>query len=508
MPSAPLLPLSLTSTGEFGLNLQNSNTVLPPQWATKARNLVFDNTNRLTQRNGWVVQNSTPMTGSPAVGQIFEYLPISGSNVVISTGGNKIWSGTTSLTNITGALTPTADNWKFVNFNGLVYGLQTGHPLISWNGTGNFAAVTAVTGTVPNGNELLGAFGRLWGTDSTGQILKYSQLLDATNWNVTGAGSFNLTSVWGTGNDSIVALAAFNNLLIVFGSRNIVIWGDGGGSPLGIDPVGMSVQDIIPGIGCIARDSVQNCNGDDIVFLAASGIQSLKRVIIERSNAIRNISLNVRDFLLGTAGSEPTAGLRSTYNAFNGFYLLLAPVSGVVIAFDTRVTLQDGTWRVTVWDNFIPTALYTLHDNKTMYGGLNGQLFQYSGSTDNGGTFTSTFESGWLDLGQEVQTREKILKRLSAIFSSNASGQLTYKWAYDFNSAFSTAQITIPNIFSTSQWGVSQWGLDNWGGGTQLMELFVPGSSKGQYIKVGIDSTAANFALNQMKLYAKIGRIV
>src|SRR6185437_4788529 len=117
---------------------------------------------------------------------------------VISTGGNSIYAGTTSLTNITGTLTPTADNWKFVNFNGLCYGLQSGHPLIQYTGTGNFTAVSAASGSVPNGNELLSAFGRLWGSDSTGQVLKYSQLLDATNWSVTGAGSFNLTSVWGT----------------------------------------------------------------------------------------------------------------------------------------------------------------------------------------------------------------------------------------------------------------------------------------------------------------------
>ena len=472
--------------------------------------MVFDNTNRLVTRNGWSVVNNTPMTGSPAVGQIFEYLPISGSNVVISTGGNKIWSGTTSLTNITGALTPSADNWKFVNFNGNVYGLQTGHPLIVWNGTGNFAAVTAASGSVPNGNELLSAFGRLWGTDSTGQVLKYSQLLDATNWSVTGAGSFNLTSVWGTGNDTIVALAAFNNLLVVFGNRNIVIFQDGSGSPLGIDPNNMQVSDLIPGIGCIARDTVQNINGDDLVFLTSAGLQSLKRVIIERSNAIRNISLNVRDYLLATAGSDTPSKLRSTYNAFNGFYVLLSPTSSVLLVFDTRMPLQDGTWRATLWDHFIPTALYTLHDQTTFYGGLNGQIFQYSGMQDNGVGYTGTFESGWLDLGPEVQAREKMLKRLSALFAASASGTVTYKWAYDFSPSFFTYQTPITGAFSTSQWNLSQWGLDSWGGGTQLVEIAIPASSKGQYLKVGIDFIVnqSQFALTQMQLYAKVGRIV
>jgi hypothetical protein len=460
MPGAPLLPLTLRASGVKGLNIQSSSTILDPEWCTVANNMVFDYTNRLTSRNGWAVANATPMSGSPRVSQIFEYLPITGANQVVSTGGNKIYSGTTTLTDRTGAVTVTADNWKFVNFNGNVYGLQSGHPLIVWTGSGNFTAVAAASGSVPNGNELLSAFGRLWGSDSTGQVLQYCNLLDATNWNITGAGSFNLTSVWGTGNDSIVALASFNNLLVVFGSRNIIIFEDHSGSKLGMDPINMVVSDLISGIGCTARDSIQNINGDDLAFLTSSGVQSLKRVVLERSNAIRNISLNVRDYLLATAGTENAANLRSTYNAFNGAYLLVAPSSGVIFAFDTRVTLDDGTWRVTTWDHFVPTAIYTLHDNITTYGGFAGQLFQYTGQLDNGTGFKASFESGWLDLGPDVQNREKWLKRLSAIFSLTGGGQITYKWGFDFSTTFTYYQTTFPSLGNLAQWGSAQWGTD------------------------------------------------
>jgi len=469
--------------------------------------MVFDATNRLSARSGWVVQNSSPVSGT--ITQLFEYVPTSGSNVVISTAGNKLYKGTTTLTDITGALVPTADNWKFQNFNGNVYGLQTGHPLIVWTGSGNFTTVTAASGTVPNGNELLSAFGRLWGTDSTGQTIKYCNLLDATNWNITGAGSINLTSVWGTGNDSVVALASFNNLLVVFGSRNIVIFQDGSGSPLGLDPINIRVSDIVPGIGCTARDSVQNVNGDDLVFMSGAGVQSLKRVIIERSNAVRNISLNVRDYFNSTAGSETSSGLRSTYNAFNGLYLVSAPVSGVVFAFDTRLPLEDGTWRVTTWNNFIPKALVTLKDNVTLYGASGGQIFQYQGMQDNGSNFISTFESGWLDLGPDVANRVKMLKRVLAVFSSSGGGQLTFKWAYDFSDNFTTSQVTIQALSSVAQWGSAQWGADQWGGGNALFDIRVPTNSGGQFVKVGLDFTAslASFSLNQMQLFAKVGRI-
>lgn len=507
MPSAPLSPMSLSSSGIQGLNLQSSSTILDPSWATKAQNMVFDNTNRLSARSGWVALNSSSATGT--IGQVFEYLPITGANFVISATPTKLYSGTTTLTDITGSVAPTASNWKFVNFNGNVYGLQAGHPLIVWTGSGNFAAVTAATGAVPNGNELLSAFGRLWGVDSTGQVLQYCNLLDATNWNITGAGSFNLTSVWGTGNDSIVALAAFNNLLVVFGSRNIVIFQDGSGSVLGMNPINMAVSDMISGIGCAARDSVQNINGDDLAFLSSSGLQSLKRVIIERSNAIRNISLNVRDYLAATALAETPVGLRSTYCANNGLYLLLAPVSGVLFAFDTKIPLQDGTWRVTLWDNFIPSALYTLHDSATILSAKAGQLFQYQGMQDNGANFVATYESGWLDLGPDVGNREKMLKRLLAVFSSSGGGNVTFKWAYDFSTAFYTSQVTVQAISSVAQFGAAQFAVDQYGGGNSIFDVRVPTNSSGQFIKVGLDVTAsqATFSLNQMQLFAKIGRL-
>lgn len=509
MPSAPLQPISLVVIGARGLNLQSSSSLQDPSWATRAQNLLFDSSGRLASRNGWTALNATPMSGSPTVAQVFEYTPITGANQVVSSGGNKIYKGTTTLTDITGALTPTADNWKFVNFNGNTYGLQSDHPLVVWTGSGNFASVTAASGTVPTGNELLSAFGRLWGIDSTGQTIKYCNLLDATNWSVTGAGSINVTSVWGTGNDSIVALAAFNSLLVVFGSRNIIIFQDGTGSVLGLDPINIRVSDMISGIGCIARDSVQNINGDDLVFLSSSGVQSLKRVIIERSNAIRNISLNVRDYLLGSVVGGGGSGIRSTYNAFNGNYLLLVPQSSVIFCFDTKVTLEDGSWRATLWDSFIPTALYTLHDSVTTYSARAGQLFQYTGLTDNGNSYTANYESGWLDLDPEVRTRIKILKRLECVFANVGGGMITLKWAYDFNDSFFVSQTTIP-IGSLAEWGTAEFGLDEWGGGESIHNIESPGQSEGQFIKIGVSIPISNsqFAMQQMQLYAKVGRVI
>jgi hypothetical protein len=509
--SAPLAPISLVADGVKGLNLQRQNELLDPGWATQASNLVFNAEGSLSTRSGWGSPlNATPISGNAAIGQIFEYTPTTGSNVIITAANNQLFAGTTTLTNVTGSLTITANNWKFVNFNGNCYGLQTGHPLIVYNGTGNFTTVTAASGSVPNGNELLSAFGRLWSTDSTGQLLIYSQLLDATNWSVTGAGNFNLTSVWGTGNDHIVALASYNSLLIVFGTRNIVIWADGSGSDLGLNPINAYVYDIVPGIGVVARDSVQNCNGADLAFLAFSGVQSLQRLIIERSNAIKNLSLNVRDSLNMDVAAETQSAIRSTYNAYNGFYLLLLPASGIIYAFDTKLTLDDGSWRVTQWDTFVPTALLTLHDNQTLYGGSAGQLFQYGSTTDNGKSYTATYQSPWLSLGDEIQTRLKMLKRISAIVSYSGTGVLTTSWAYDFSNSFSSYQTTVSAGATSGLWGTSQWGLSTWGSSTFTSSIAVPASGTGQFIKIGLSFPVSGSTMTflQTQLYAKVGRVI
>lgn len=508
--SASLVPLPISAIGSQGLNLQAQTQLLPPQWCTTATNLVFDAEGRLSSRDGWAPVNGTPISGTPKIGQIFEYTPITGSNQVITAAGNKLYTGTTTLTDISGTVTITADNWKFVNFNGLCYGLQAGHDLIVYTGTGDFTTVTAATGTVPNGNELLSAFGRLWGSDSTGQLLKYSQLLDATNWTVTGAGEFDLTSVWANGNDNIVALASFNNYLIVFGTKNVIVWADGTGSPLGMDPINMSVNDIVPGIGCTARDTVQNCNGDDLVFLTYAGLQSLKRIIIERSNAIKNLSLNVRDSLNLSVRADTLSNLRSTYNAGSGFYLLLLPASGVLYCFDTKTVLQDGTWRVTIWNSFVPTALYTLHDSFTTYSGFEGQLFQYTGSQDNGSAYSCTYKSPWLALDEDVETRIKMLKRISSIVAFTGSGVLSVLWAFDFSDSFTSTQVPLVGTGSDALWGVAQWGTDSWGGGESLAQLIVPASGAGQYIKIGLVFVAnsSSVAFIQSQLYSKIGRVI
>lgn len=509
MTSAPLYPLGIVAPGSMGLNKQNAGSLLAGSWATEARNVYFDSYGRVSARKGWVDSTATAISGTPDIEQLFEYRQKDGDTFIISAANNDIFNGLSAPASVKGALTITANNWKFVNFNDKVYGLQTGHALIEWGGSSNFAATTAASGSVPDGNELLSAFGRLWGTSSDGQTVKWCALLDATNWAGTGTGSVNFTNVWANGSDNIVALAAFNAFLVVFGRRNIIILADGSGSSIGLDPQNIYVVDVIGGAGCIARDSVQNIGGKDLVFLSHTGVLSLNRLIQERSSPIRDLSINNRDYVNTLAAGETVTKIRSTYNPTEGFYLLLFPTLSRFLCFDTRNYLEDGSWKMTEWDNFIPKSLLTLDNSRTTYCGKAGNIYKYEGKQDNGGAFTVKLSTGWLALNPSIENRIKVLKRIESIFYMYGTIPVTWKWYLDFSSTPYTASKTLAYPYSGGEWNVGEYGLAEFGGQYTLVEPEVPARGDGQFIQLEISATVndGDIAFQQMQVFSKIGRV-
>jgi hypothetical protein len=513
---APLVPISIVSPGRAGLNKQNEAALLGPEWATEALNCVFDISGRLTSRKGWSPATTTPMTGTPIVDVIHEYIRADGSRSIISAGGSKLWQGTTAPTDVTGTATVTAgDNWQFINFSDVCIGVQQGEQPIR-STSGNFSDITASSGTAPQGNCGLGAFGRVWIADSDRQTIKYSDLLDELDWGSGSAGSIDMTSVWPNGMDEIVALAAYNGSFVVFGKNCVIFWRDEFGSELGLDPDTMFVSDTIVGTGCIARDSVQQIDNGDILFLSANGIQSLQRLIQERSNPILNVSMNIRDYLLAFIGQENMAEVRSVYAPREGFYLLVLPTSQRVFCFDTRARLQDGSYRVTEWASRIKAGARS-NDN-TLYlslAHLGGRIGTYAGyndrtAADAATTYDFKYRSGWLDLGVEAASYLKFLKTINGTVLSGVAGNtMNVLWDFDFQNDFDSYAITFNNTATAGEWGIGEWGIMEWGGGASLQRFNVPAKGSGQFIKIGIDTPIDEdtFVLQQLNLYAKVGRL-
>lgn len=506
---APLVPLTLVTPAAYGLNKQSETSVLGPEWATIATNAVFDTAGRLSARQGFTALTSSSVSVN-VVRQVHEQVTGTGGSTIITACDSKLFSGTTTLTNITGTATVTVgDNWQFVNNSNTCWGFQQGEQPI-WRTSGNFTDISPASGTSPQGNCAVVHSGRIWAADSDYQTIKYCALLDDTKWaTADGAGSIDMTSVWPQGTDQIIALAMYNGQMVVFGKNRIVLFGDGAGSALGIDPANIYVTDTIVGVGCIARDSVQQIEGGDILFLSAQGVQSLSRLIQEKSNPINNVSKNVRDYLNGLVGAETGSNIKSAYSPENAFYLLCIPAVNTVFCFNTNERLPDGSFAVTEW-NLDVTACCRAQDG-TLYLALDsvgGKIGYYNGYTDNGTTYNFDYASAWLDVGQDASQYIKILKTYSAVLYTASSSSVLLKWDLDFQGDFTSRTLSL-SAPGTSEWGIMEWGIGEWSGGLALRTMTAPASGSGQYVRIGLQSgVSGQLSIQQLKLLAKLGRLV
>jgi hypothetical protein len=511
---AALQHIPLTVPGFSGLNRQSASSILGPEWATTLVNATIDDSSRVAARNGWSTRTVTPATAR--ISQLFEYVKYDETKELIAglvdTDIERSVDNGGTWTDVTGTATHASTNIQFLNFADVVYGItDDGEDNIIYSGT-SFAD-DAATGR-PTGNVGLAAFGRMWATDADNLVIQYSALLDHTDWDGSDAGNIDLRNVWPSG-DNITAMAAFNGALVIFGSRNIAIYSDGQGSALGIDPVQIYLVDTISGVGCIARDTVVNVDGD-LWFLASTGLTSLGRLIQEKSNPLNNLSKNIQDYLQAFVGQSTPAEIRAVYSPEDRVYLLSLPrdsggasETGVALAFDTRGRLQDGTARsMGVWTFLVPRAAVVRKDNtflSALYE-VTGEVGEYTGADDNGDNYSFQYESGWLDLtGQGYII---IPKRMSALLFTDALTDVTFSWSFDFDLVKTTRTITFPASGSRSEYSIGEWNLDEFGSTSGLQEGTVAGAGTGEFIKLGLSMSVGGgaFSIQQLDLFAKIGR--
>lgn len=496
----PLAPLNLPIPAIYGLNKQTSDQVLPIGWATKADNLVFNSSGRIASRKGIKARGSVFTESAVVSPRPFEYIDATGASIVIHTDADGIrketgTSPSATYTDIRGSVT-TFTNWKFVNFNGKCVGHHPSYPPIELDTVGGTFA--AAGGTQFNGTDVLAAYGRLWVIN--GNVLYYSDLL-INSFAGGFAGSFDMAVYWPNGMDEAVALASWNNHILVFGKNSILIYENPD------DPTtSMALVDEITGIGCIARDSIQPI-GTDLLFLSNEGVKSIGRVIQERSMPVSDVSANVRDYVRDLATSTETVS--SLYSQDERFYLLAFQDAGVVLCFDIAGRLEDGSYRVTEW-NLHVSGMTTLRDRSVVMNVFDpagtystvDRIFNsmtYTGYYDfinqdgsGGETYTIDYEGAWNDFGQEVQNRKKIFKSLTALMGAPDGDTATVKWAFDYDLTFTERSI----VFDSA--------------GKDRIGIRLPMSGDGQVLKIGVESliSGSEKTLQRFNVMAKLGRYV
>ena len=503
--------ITVAAPGFAGLNTQDSPIGLGPSFAAVADNCVIDKLGRIGARKGWeaVSTNGSSVLGSSrGIETVYEYIDNSGDKVILSAGNNKVFSGTTTLTDITpSGYTPTANNWKIVTLNNHVYMFQRGHePLIGTDESGSFvleamSGHSHSTGTAPQGNEVLAAYGKLWVADVTGNkhTVYWSDTLNGHAWTGGATGSLDVTLVWPTGFDEITALAAHNGFLIIFGRKSILVY-SGASSP-----ASMTLTDTIEGVGCIARDSVQH-TGTDILFLSESGVRSFGRTVQEKSMPMRDISKNVRSDLLSLVLNS-TNPIKSLYSAEEAFYLLSIPDSNTVYCFDMRRQLEDGSNRVTTWSSIKPLSLALLDDN-SIYIGLSSGVVKYSGYLDGTEKYQMRYFSNPLDFGNTSNL--KFLKKFNVTIIGGQSTEAILNWGYDYTANYTKQALVFTSSATLAEYGIAEYNIAEYASSGTINTPKVNTSGSGEVVTIGIESeiNGVPFSIQKIDIHALLGRLI
>jgi len=448
-----LLAASIAAPAFFGLNTQESGVTLQEGFALHADNCVIDKYGRLGARKGWVTRSASKDTVADAnVGVdlkgIADFKDINGVNTRLSWNDTTFFKGTLDLTTITPTTsdTITTGNWQAATLNDHHFFYQRGYePLIYTAESGSpafesYSNHSHATAGMPSANTVLAAYGRLWAADTVTNktTVWFTDVLDGAKYQTGTSGSIDISSVLTQGMDEIVALGAHNGYLIIFCKNNIIIYGDNDNFQLGMSTSSLTLVEVIEGVGCIARDSVQN-TGEDILFLSNTGVRSLNRTVQEKSQPMRDISKNIRDDIIQAVTSEDLSLVKSVYSPVNAFYLLTFPSTTQTFCFDTRTPLQDGSFRVTIWPSLTPSAF--LSSGSDLYFAQPDGIAEYFGYQDNGQKYEMAYYSNYFDL--EMPNINKIVKKLAAT-TVGATGQtFTLKVGYEYSPIYYSYTFTL-----------------------------------------------------------------
>ena len=514
-----LLSAAIAAPAFFGVNTQESGVTLQEGFAVQADNCVIDKYGRLGARKGRTTLSvSKDGTGDANVGVnlkgVSNFKDITGTDLMISWSDTHFYTGSEALLTVTPTTSDTISegNWQAATLNDHHYFFQRGYiPLVYTNEGGSvefesFAEHDHTTSGYPSANTVLAAYGRLWAADTATNktTVYFSTVLDGNKFSTGTSGTLDISSVLTQGMDEIVALGAHNGYLIIFCKNNIIIYGDGDNFQTGMTTTSLTLVEVIQGVGCIARDSVQN-TGEDILFLSTTGVRSLNRTIQEKSQPMRDVSKNIRDDVIQAAILENKELIKAVYSPINAFYLITFPTALITFCFDTRMPLEDGSLRATFWPSMLPTGFLS-KDSDLFFSGSNG-VEKYLGYSDNGVKYEMDYYSNFFDL--EMPNVSKIVKKIAATTVGATGQDFRLKIGYDYSPVYYSYSFTL-DVGNVTEYGVAEYGIAEYLGSIKINNQQANSQGAGAIIQIGfsIDINGAPFSLQRISLYAKQGKVL
>lgn len=547
----PQQNISITAPGYWGLNLEDSPVDLPQQYATVADNAVIDRLGRLGARLGF--RELTPETlpagdyitqsiGRFVDGNITRYvagIEVDGTPKLFEITNPGLNDPTlTELTLPAGYTLPTA-NVQILDFAGRGIIIVPGAEMLVIS-SGLVAKASDQAGWIPPTDTTpavttfsptcgTAAFGRLWvsGVEGDEETIYYSDVLNPGKWidlgvtpidSLNTAGALYVGENWPLGKDRIVGINAHNNNLIVFGRSSILVWGNPQGDPAAIG--GIFLSDTIKNIGLVNRDAVVS-DGRDLLFVDDTGLRSLGRTIQEQSAALGDLTRGVRTaFTADLRRTLQLGGVELVYSPKHSMVLMICRTGDVTWVADTRIMLEDGSYRITRWPSSrLSTGIYLEESERLLLAtdtdSNTGVLLAYEGLVDYTGVpFVFQYRSPMMSFGDP--TRLKIVKQVDYTVVSGqesvpAKGTVGYigyrnkELNTDFQLLGSTAvnysRVNPPQYNSGVKYGL---------GDTVIRSYRYNAGASGENVLVGFTVPMLNnsCSLAQINVQTKLGRIV
>lgn len=519
--SSSLLFRPLDNIGVNGLNTQSDPTSLDASWLAEADNIVLRESGRISFRKGLKQLIPTISTGEP-IGAIKEYKD---TGDIIAASGNKLYTVDFSNPNTSWSTFHTTNasgsDWEIIDFNKRLYCVQQGAIPVEYNAgtwtqldqTAHYTAPSGVTTFNPSCGT--GYYGRLWvgGVDEEKDVLYYSDTLDAHKWSSGAAGYIDLKTVWGT--DEIIAIEPFYGQLVIFGKHNIAIYQNP------IDPNSMSLTEVIRGVGCTSRDSVQAV-GDDLLFLSDTGLRSLSRTTELDKVPLTEFSINIKDTLIRHIAISNN--VKSCYIEDEGVYVMSFIDANITYVFDIKHKTPNGVPRVTMWDfdqDRKPSSMAFTDSRGFLAGQTVGSIAIYDGYYDEdyvlGGTpisnsYTGSFKTIWLNLGSSAIA--SLLKSLKAVIEGGSGTIVGVQWYKDFSltpSPTSSFELNPTTTGTVARYGSSGslYGTSKYTPlyGLREYSINLTGSAKYLQLKLSAETKGYVASLQSLLLLYKQGKI-
>jgi len=182
-----------------------------------------------------------------------------------------------------------------------------------------------------------------------------------------------------------------------------------------------------------------------------------------------------------------------------------------VYCFDTKGTLEDGSFRVTAWDSIEPTAFLSRRNGDLLIG-KNGYIGTYTGYLDDTSTYRIAYYTNNSDLNDDAQI--SILKRIKVTVLGASNQYFTVKWGYNFSSSYLSENVYIP-AQGVAEYGIAEYGANatpvaEYSTGIVLSELIVNGTGAGKIVQTGyeIDINGSAISIQKIELQSKNGKLV